>query len=353
MMNTTINGNINYKDFLIMDCYSGTDAGGAVAFGVGRQVLGAYIMRSEKDRASWAQSAELIGTHNYTSYTVKKDGTGASGTWGISITGNAATATKLNNSVSLWGQSFDGSNNVSGNLTGSYFGIVDRSSNPYLRLYYNSTNWYVQGERNGLMLGNGVDNSVLITDVGNIVLPDTSTRISLNYTNRNYCIYYNAGQGNRICIGASAAVGLNALSLLLSDAWSDYTNVPSCGIYSKGNILSAAGITAKSSSSDIRLKTDIEEYDALSIVTSHRSVKYHWNEVAKRNSAVFNDDEWHFGLIAQELQREYPQLVKDVFGDYLTIDYERLIPVMWRAIQQLAKRNEELQKQMNEERRIA
>ena len=204
-----------------------------------------------------------------------------------------------------------------------------------------------------MMLGNGVDNSVLITDVGNIVLPDTSTRISLNYTNRNYCIYYNAGQGNRICIGASAAVGLNALSLLLSDAWSDYTNVPSCGIYSKGNILSAAGITAKSSSSDIRLKTDIEEYDALSIVTSHRSVKYHWNEVAKRNSAVFNDDEWHFGLIAQELQREYPQLVKDVFGDYLTIDYERLIPVMWRAIQQLAKRNEELTNKLNEERRIA
>ena len=32
---------------------------------------------------------------NYTDYTVKKDGTGASGTWGISITGNAATATQV------------------------------------------------------------------------------------------------------------------------------------------------------------------------------------------------------------------------------------------------------------------
>lgn len=36
-------------------------------------------------------------THrNYTTYTVTKTGSGASGTWGISITGNANTATKLN-----------------------------------------------------------------------------------------------------------------------------------------------------------------------------------------------------------------------------------------------------------------
>ena len=36
----------------------------------------------------------LLDSTNYTDYTVKKDGTGASGTWDISITGNAVTATK-------------------------------------------------------------------------------------------------------------------------------------------------------------------------------------------------------------------------------------------------------------------
>lgn len=91
MMNTTVNGDSNYKDWIIMDCYGNNDVGGGVAFGVNRQVLGAYIMRSAATRTSWAESAELIGTHNYTTYTVKKDGTGASGTWGINITGNAAT----------------------------------------------------------------------------------------------------------------------------------------------------------------------------------------------------------------------------------------------------------------------
>lgn len=36
----------------------------------------------------------ILDSSNYTSYTVTKTGSGASGTWGISITGNAATATK-------------------------------------------------------------------------------------------------------------------------------------------------------------------------------------------------------------------------------------------------------------------
>lgn len=36
----------------------------------------------------------VLSSNNYTDYVPKKDGTGASGTWGIDITGNAATATK-------------------------------------------------------------------------------------------------------------------------------------------------------------------------------------------------------------------------------------------------------------------
>ena len=92
MMNTTVNGNSEYKDWVIMDCYSGTDAGGGVAIGVNRQSLGAYIMRSDATRTAWAESAELLHTKNYTSYTVTKSGGGASGTWGINITGKASTA---------------------------------------------------------------------------------------------------------------------------------------------------------------------------------------------------------------------------------------------------------------------
>lgn len=95
MMNATVNGDSNYKDWIIMDCYSGTDVGGGVAFGVNRQKLGAYIMRSTAARTAWVESAELLHTQNYTSYTVTKTGSGASGTWGISISGNASSASSV------------------------------------------------------------------------------------------------------------------------------------------------------------------------------------------------------------------------------------------------------------------
>ncbi len=93
MMNTTVNGDSNYKDWIIMDCYGGNDIGGSVALGVNRQKLAAYIMRSAAERSSWAESAELLHTLNYTSYTVTKTGSGASGTWGINITGSAGSCT--------------------------------------------------------------------------------------------------------------------------------------------------------------------------------------------------------------------------------------------------------------------
>ncbi|MGM9964934.1 MAG: hypothetical protein ACI4W0_05720 [Bacilli bacterium] len=49
--------------------------------------------------SSWGDWKTLLNSSNYTNYTVKKDGTGASGTWGIGISGNAATATALTTSA--------------------------------------------------------------------------------------------------------------------------------------------------------------------------------------------------------------------------------------------------------------
>lgn len=62
---------------------------------------GTIKVRSKSN--TWGNWYTLLHSGNYTSYTVKKDGTGASGTWGINISGNAATATNANavNGVSL------------------------------------------------------------------------------------------------------------------------------------------------------------------------------------------------------------------------------------------------------------
>ena len=55
---------------------------------------------------------QVLHAGNYTSYSPSLTGSGASGTWGINITGNAATATTLQTARTINGVSFNGSTNI-------------------------------------------------------------------------------------------------------------------------------------------------------------------------------------------------------------------------------------------------
>ncbi len=60
-------------------------------------------------------------------YVPSKTGEGASGTWGIDIMGNAGTSTKLAAPRTIFGRTFDGSENVTGK--GQFFGATGGSGN--------------------------------------------------------------------------------------------------------------------------------------------------------------------------------------------------------------------------------
>ena len=64
MSNETVNGNSQYKNWIYINAYSGSDAGGVTAIGLNRQSLAAYIMRANAGASTWAQSAELLHTSN-------------------------------------------------------------------------------------------------------------------------------------------------------------------------------------------------------------------------------------------------------------------------------------------------
>lgn len=72
----------------------------------------------------------ILTSGNYNNYAPSLTGTGASGTWGINVTGNSGSATKLQTARTLWGQSFNGTVSISGNLTG-VGNIVFGSNNTY------------------------------------------------------------------------------------------------------------------------------------------------------------------------------------------------------------------------------
>ncbi len=77
-------------------------------------------VRSEANHtgSSWTSWKRLLHTSNFNLYVPSRTGQGASGSWGISVSGNAGTATTLQTSRTIWGQSFNGGSNISGNLTG-------------------------------------------------------------------------------------------------------------------------------------------------------------------------------------------------------------------------------------------
>lgn len=78
-----------------------------------------------------------------------KSGSGASGNWGINITGNAASSSKLQTARTIWGQSFDGTNNVSGNM--SNVGLINDS----IRIEGGYDNAKIRPNGHGIVFGGG------------------------------------------------------------------------------------------------------------------------------------------------------------------------------------------------------
>ena len=241
---------------------------------------------------------------------------------------------------------------------------VNGSSNVYLKLpssiqcsdWFRSTGnsgWYHQNYGGGIYM----EDSNFIRNFGSkrlLIQTDTYDTIRLVRTSGSggsSIAFYNGGGTFR------GQLGVNASSWFTFDTGTATANQNVVEISPAGGIHSKAEITAKASGSDIRLKKDIQNYNAMNIINRFRSVKYHWNDIAKANSEVYNNDYDQFGLIAQDLiAGGFEQWVRDVFHDYYTVTYERLIPVVWKGLQEvddevtrLKKRVKELEKRLGSE----
>lgn len=229
------------------------------------------------------------------------------------LTGNASTATTLQTGRTINGTTFNGS----ANITTSYWG---------------TTRTFYINDPSGAHY-----NSYSVNGSGNVdmYLPSTMTGFS-SITSTTF-----SGSLSGNASSASTATKLTNTRTIWGQSFNGTANVSGsltgvASITASGNITAAGAITAKSSSSDIRLKKNIKQYNALDIIHKLKSVKYYWNDTAKANSPIFNDNEEHYGLIAQDLLiNGYSQWVSNCFKDYYVIQYERLIPVLWRGIQQV------------------
>lgn len=111
---------------------------------------------------------------------------------------------------------------------------------------------------------------------------------------------------------------------------------PTSGLRVSGNGSFTGTVTASCgvlSCSDMRYKTNIHPLtNSLSNVLSLNGVYYHWNKEKFANKE-FTDDR-QIGIIAQELEKFYPEMVHTDEDGFKTVDYTRLSPILLEAIKE-------------------
>lgn len=209
-----------------------------------------------------------------------------------SISGNAGSATKLQTARTIWGQSFNGTGNVSGSMTG--VGAISMSGN--LTMAHSSTPTLT------LKNNNSADVQIIL---------DRNANASWKILNQSGTLYF---QNNWVNGGKGSY--FTALSIAYQTGH----------IVSKGNITSNGEITAYS---DIRLKTDILPLENRGYI---KPVTYK------------KDGKDSIGFIAQEVREVYPELViEDNTEDkYLSVNYAQYVAVLQAQIIDLKKEIDEL-----------
>jgi hypothetical protein len=122
-------------------------------------------------------------------------------------------------------------------------------------------------------------------------------------------------------------------------------NIKSAGKFSHYGELHVSGDIAGYStalSSDERLKENIEKIgnDDIQKLYDLNAVEYNWKSDKDKNL--------HYGFIAQDVEKIYPHLTRTkMMGEYLTINYNELIPIMVKEIQNLRKELDSIKKDIN------
>lgn len=359
--------------------------------GIGNiQLAGATV---EVMGSSWAYHIRITtsptssnGSVTNSVFIYRNHGDGYSPNWKriANTTDNVASATKLLNTRTIWGQNFNGEQNVTGDLyLGAGNRIVGKNSvgilkdhdnnnvtlsaakgDLYIGYDYTDDVRFYSGNNNGT----GTEKMTLLSN-GNFGIGTTSPSQKLDvngYTTSDRYIFRTGSstdvcwniQNDRIAAGSQIARDVNVGSLLVSNAWADYTKVPTNGIWCKGNIITNSNILATGGvtcySSDQRAKTVVQHINiSLKQITNAPTIRFKWN-----GWKIKDDGKVHVGGIAQYMQAVLPETVLEADGmlnlDYATTGYvfavqtARYLLKTDTEVEKLKKRVKRLEKQLKQ-----
>ena len=242
----------------------------------------------------------ILDAANFNSYSPALTGGGASGTWGINITGNAGTASAIG-----WASITSGTRTGHGDLrfqppNSSFAGFQ------FLDTSGNGAGWF---------LIRGTSDTDVYTAEGITLVADKGW-LTLAQRESN-------GKGVRIMTGVSSITRM------------DFTTAGAINIY--GALVATGDITAFS---DRRVKENITTIDsALDKVTKLRGVYYTRTDIEDKSQKI--------GVIAQEIQEVLPQVVSESDKGILVVSYGNITGVLIEAIKEQQTQIEELKTIIN------
>ena len=187
-------------------------------------------------------------------------------------------------------------------------------------------------------------------DVNNSVIKETGTGGLYLQSNQNVFISKESGNANDICADFNT-VGSVTLYHNQADAGSGGKKFEtlSTGAKVTGELQTTGDITAFVS--DIRLKDEISPITkALEKVKSISGFTYKHNETAKVDCDLDTGDKRFAGVSAQEIQEVLPEAVKPAptNNEYLTVQYEKLVPLLIEAIKELSDKVDNLEQKLSD-----
>ncbi|NHZ85241.1 MAG: hypothetical protein GWP19_05100 [Planctomycetia bacterium] len=158
-------------------------------------------------------------------------------------------------------------------------------------------------------------------------------------------LHVNSDSGqNALRVQVDGATKLRVFSNGGTAIGANYQSTPSNGLYVHGDIKNSGGVLH---TSDQRFKTDIKPIDnSLEKLKNIRGIYYNWNR-EQYPERDFNINK-QIGVIAQEVEKEFPELVDTDNDGYKSVNYSKLTPILIEAIKELHQIVDNQQKRIEE-----
>ena len=248
-------------------------------------------------------------------------GTGDSPTFtGLTLSGdltvNGTTTTVNSNTLNI------GDNIIALNGVGSTLGgiaVNDANSASGSLLWDGANNYWIAGVTGSEAQIRTTATTIDISGDTNLAVSDTSGQTGINMSLTGDTI-------------SGVVSGLDTDNDVRFDSLGIGTNASG----TTGEIRATNDITAFYSS-DERLKQNIADLEgALDKVNAMRGVTFDWKELSEEERKTIHSHEGHdLGVIAQEVQAVYPELVHQRDHGYLSVDYVKLTAVLIQAVKEL------------------